>query len=86
MENVSSDKCGLGIETVEGYTRQGSATLAASATIDYVTSLGLMPFWDSWQDNVPFIALAERLGFEKVVDYFVYFGQTWVSNPSHNRI
>ena len=76
MEYLSAGKCGFGIETVEGYRRRGLATCTAAACLDSALDRGLTSYWDSWEDNIGSIGVARRLGFEKVEDYFVYFGKT----------
>lgn len=73
-EYVSGKKCGIGIETVEEYERQGFATLTASAFVDHCVSNSITPHWDSWNDNLGSIRVAEKVGFEKTLDYTVYFG------------
>ena len=76
IEYLSAAKCGFGIETVEEYQRHGLATCAAAACLEYALGRRLMPYWDSWEDNLGSIGVARRLGFEKVEDYSVYFGKT----------
>ena len=74
MEYVSEGKCGLGVETVEEYRRRGLATAAATVCVDHCLASGLTPHWDAWQSNAVSVAVAERVGFGKVEEYFVYFG------------
>lgn len=73
-EYVSQGKCGIGIETGEEYKQLGCATAAASALVDYCLSRGITPHWDSWEDNIPSIKTAQKVGFAKVADFSVYFG------------
>ncbi len=73
-EYVSKNKCGIGIETVEEYENQGFATVTASAFVDYCITKGVTPCWDSWDDNIPSIKVAEKVGFEKILDFSVYLG------------
>jgi len=66
----------LGIETIEAYQRQGIATHLADTVIRHAfaqraTEIG----WHCWADNTPSVATALMVGFEKVLDYPVYFGQ-----------
>ena len=71
MEYVSKGKCGLGVETVEEYSRRGLATLATTACVDHCLARGVTPHWDAWQSNTPSLAVAERVGFEKIEEYAV---------------
>jgi RimJ/RimL family protein N-acetyltransferase len=74
-EYISDNRLGIGIETVREYERQGLATLTASAFAEYCLSNSLETHWDSWSDNTPSIRVAEKVGFEKVLDYYVCQGQ-----------
>jgi RimJ/RimL family protein N-acetyltransferase len=73
-EYVSTFKCGIGIETDKKYRNRGLATLLASVFVDYCISKDIVPHWDSWNNNLPSIRVAENVGFEKISDYSVYFG------------
>jgi RimJ/RimL family protein N-acetyltransferase len=72
-EYVSTGKCGIGIETDEAYMNRGFARLTASAFVQHSLSLQITPHWDSWTANLPSVAVAARVGFEKVQEYSVYF-------------
>ncbi|MGB2696887.1 MAG: GNAT family N-acetyltransferase [Candidatus Zixiibacteriota bacterium] len=74
-EYVSGNKCGIGIETAGAYRRRGFATLTACAFVDYCISNHILPHWDSWKDNLSSIAVAEKVGFKKTLEYTVYFGR-----------
>jgi len=66
----------LGIETIEAYQRQGIAVHLASAVIGHAFAQGATEIgWHCWATNMPSIATALKLGFEKVLDYPVYYGQ-----------
>jgi GNAT superfamily N-acetyltransferase len=66
----------LGIETIEAYQRKGIATHLASAVIRHAWASGATEIgWDCWATNTPSIATALKLGFEKVLDYPVYYCQ-----------
>ncbi len=68
------DGCDIGIETVEGYRRQGLATAAASALVERLLQRGVRRIgWDCWASNVASSATARKVGFEKLRDYPVYF-------------
>ncbi|MBU7022796.1 MAG: GNAT family N-acetyltransferase [Theionarchaea archaeon] len=73
-EYVSRGKCGIGIETGEEYKQLGCATGAASALVEYCLSRGVTPHWDSWENNIPSIRTAQKVGFVKISDFFVHFG------------
>lgn len=74
-EYVSGSQLGIGIETVNRYERQSLATLTASAFAEHCLSNRLEAHWDSWADNIPSVRVAEKVGFGKVLDYYVYQGQ-----------
>jgi GNAT superfamily N-acetyltransferase len=66
----------LGIETIEAYQRKGIATHLAEAVIRHAFARGATEIgWHCWATNAPSIATALRLGFEKVLDYPVYYVQ-----------
>lgn len=67
-------KCGIGIETLQKYQRRGFATLTALAFVDHCVANGITPHWDSWDDNIGSIRVAEKVGFELVEKYEVFFG------------
>lgn len=66
----------LGIETIEAYQRQGIATHVAAVVIRHAFTQGATEIgWHCWATNTPSIATALKLGFEKVLDYPVYYCQ-----------
>jgi GNAT superfamily N-acetyltransferase len=73
-EYRSARHCGTGIETQPGYRRRGLATLTASAFVAECVRRGLVAYWDAWATNLPSIAVAERVGFERVADYAICVG------------
>jgi len=79
-EYVSGDQCGIGIETIEAYGRRGIATLCASAFVDACATRGIIPHWDSWKANTPSVAVAEKVGFQEVQAYSVFFGSWSAEN------
>lgn len=81
-EYVSEKKCGIGIETVEAYRQRGLATLTACAFVEYCVSKQITPHWDAWTANLPSIAVAEKVGFRRRLDYTVYFGQYHVAKAA----
>lgn len=72
-EYVSEGRCGIGIETVEAYQRQGVATLTARSFVEHCRARGIRPHWDSWKRNTPSIAVAEKVGFRDPLEYRVFF-------------
>ncbi|MDO8683503.1 MAG: GNAT family N-acetyltransferase [Armatimonadota bacterium] len=74
-EYISRGQLGIGIETVREYQRQSLATLTASAFAEHCLSSNMDAHWDSWADNIPSIRVAEKVGFRKILDYYVYQGQ-----------
>jgi RimJ/RimL family protein N-acetyltransferase len=71
-EYVSAGRCGIGIETDEAYQNRGFATLTAAAFVEDCLARQVAPHWDSWTTNVPSLAVAEKVGFRMVQEYFVY--------------
>ncbi len=71
-EFVSGGKCGIGIETIPAYRGQGLATLTASAFLEHCAERAMTPHWDAWAHNLPSVAVAEKVGFEKVETYATY--------------
>lgn len=72
-EYRSRNACGIGIETVEAYQRQGIATAMAAEMVKKCRQVGVTPHWDSWKRNTPSVRVAEKCGFEKAHDYDVVF-------------
>jgi GNAT superfamily N-acetyltransferase len=72
-EYVSGDRCGIGIETTEGYRRRGFATATANAFIALCRERGLRPHWECWASNAGSVATAEKVGFAGRIDYGVYW-------------
>jgi len=73
-EYVSKNKCGIGIETLQKYQRREFATLTGYAFVDHCISNDIIPHWDSWDDNIGSIRVAEKVGFELAEKYEVFFG------------
>jgi RimJ/RimL family protein N-acetyltransferase len=69
---ASENEFELGLATDAAYRKQGLATLTASACIDHCTTHQLTPLWHCWDGNLPSIAVAEKVGFEKTLEYTVY--------------
>ena len=71
-EYNSADRCEIGIETLEKYQRRGIGAATASALIEKATSQEMTIGWHSYADNLPSVALAQKLGFDKATEYSVY--------------
>lgn len=67
----------LGIETIAAYQRKGIATHLADAVIRHAFAQGATEIdWHCWATNTPSVATALKVGFEKVLDYPVCYGQS----------
>lgn len=73
-EYFSEGKCGIGIETFQGYRRRGFATAMASAFVEHSLSINIQPYWDASADNHASVRVAEKVGFKQIQDYYVLFG------------
>ncbi len=70
-EYVSPGRCGIGIETVQPFQGRGLATAVGAAFLRTCGSRSMVAHWDAWIDNVPSIAVAEKLGFSLLTSYAV---------------
>jgi RimJ/RimL family protein N-acetyltransferase len=70
---AGANKCEIGLGTAEPYRRRGFALLTASTFIEHCIRHEREPVWECWAENTPSIALAEKLGFERMDDYPVFF-------------
>ncbi len=75
VEQVSADRCGLGVETIESYQGRGLATLTAAACTAECLRRKMTPHWDSWARNTPSVRVAEKLGYRLMQHYRTYLGQ-----------
>jgi RimJ/RimL family protein N-acetyltransferase len=67
--------CEIGIATSPAYQRRGFATLLASAFIEYARSQAITHIgWHCYASNLPSVATALKVGFEKVADYPICLG------------
>ena len=73
-EYVSDGRCGIGVETVPAFRRRGFATGTARAFVEHCAGHGIVPHWDAGADNVPSVAVAEKLGFRRIESYSVFVG------------
>jgi RimJ/RimL family protein N-acetyltransferase len=73
-ENNWQDRCEVGIETAERYRRRGIATITASALLEHALAQGVTTVgWHCYASNEGSIATARTVGFEKALEYPVYF-------------
>lgn len=70
--NNVGGKCEITIGTDKKHQNMGFATLTASAFIEYCISKNLTPSWHCGCNNLPSIAVAEKVGFKKTLMYPVY--------------
>lgn len=68
-EYFSPGVCGVGIETLEAYQRQGLATITARAFAQHALRLGWQVNWDCWLKNTPSVHVAKKAGFKRVTEY-----------------
>ncbi|MCL5274736.1 MAG: GNAT family N-acetyltransferase [Chloroflexi bacterium] len=69
-----SNRCEIGIETIEKYQRRSLATLMTYALVETGRAKGVTEFgWHCWAGNVPSAATALKAGFRHVCDYPAYF-------------
>lgn len=71
-EYLSTDSCGIGIETVPEFRGHGFATAAATAIVRHCADRAITPHWDAWASNVPSIAVAEKIGLHKTETYTIF--------------
>lgn len=68
------DRCELGIETLPPFRRRGLALVTAAATIAHAQAQGMAAIgWHCWKSNIASSNLAQRLGFELVEEYPVWY-------------
>jgi GNAT superfamily N-acetyltransferase len=66
-------RCEVGIGTLEPYRRRGLATAMGSAFVEHALSRGISQIgWHCFASNIPSVATALKIGFEKVCDYDSY--------------
>ncbi len=62
--------CELWIQTVEKYQKQGYATLTAAAFVDFCLDNNIRMGWHSNQNNIASIRLAQKVGFDVVLNNY----------------
>ncbi len=79
-EYNTGDRCEVGIGTLEPYQRRGLATAVGSALVEQALSAGITQIgWHCWANNIPSIATALKIGFEKADEYWSYIA--WPQRP-----
>lgn len=69
-------RCEFGIATHSEFQRQGLATIAVAAQVEYALFSGVQRIgWHCWEKNRASKALAEKIGFEQQTRYPVWTGQ-----------
>jgi RimJ/RimL family protein N-acetyltransferase len=69
----------LGLATIPPYRNQGHASLTSAACVAYCVEHQIVPHWHCYNTNASSIAVAEKVGFEKVMEYPVFRFQTHLS-------
>lgn len=62
----------LGLATIPEFQNRGYATLVTAACVDHCATNQYVAHWHCWEDNLPSIAVAEKVGFERPVGYTVF--------------
>jgi GNAT superfamily N-acetyltransferase len=72
-EYNTGQRCEVGIETAEGYRRQGIATILTAALLEQAFEQGMQRVgWHCWTRNRPSLATALKAGFREVGSYSLY--------------
>jgi GNAT superfamily N-acetyltransferase len=69
---VHDNQLELGIETLENYRGQGLAFYVCAALIDYCLEKGIEPVWACRLENTGSYKLAQKLGFDPVMEIPYY--------------
>lgn len=74
VDFIASGMGDVGMVTQEAYRRRGLAAATTGAALDYGLSHGLSLInWTTAEENIGSIRTAEKLGFEWVDDYVMYY-------------
>lgn len=69
-EYNAGDRCEVGIGALEGHQRRGLATAMGSAFVEHALDRGVARIgWHCWAGNIPSIATALKIGYEKAAEY-----------------
>ncbi len=69
---VGGGECDIALTTGPEYRRRGYATLTTAAFIDTWLSMGLVPQWHCTPDNAASIAIAARMGYQELGEFFMF--------------
>ena len=72
-EYMSKRACGIGVETVKQFQKQGVASSTATKLLQHCAQRNIKPHWNCWVSNIPSVKTAEKCGFEKLLEYKVIF-------------
>jgi RimJ/RimL family protein N-acetyltransferase len=78
---TSDNRFELGVATGEDFRRQSHASLASAACLEHCLQNELIPEWHCWEDNLPSVRLAEKVGFEQRLSYPAYRIHTGLVYP-----
>jgi RimJ/RimL family protein N-acetyltransferase len=78
---ASGNRVELGVATGEAYRKQGHASLAVAACLENSLLNDFIPEWHCWEDNLPSVKLAEKVGFEQCMSYHAYRFKTGLVYP-----
>ncbi|MBM7843599.1 GNAT family N-acetyltransferase [Herpetosiphon giganteus] len=76
-EYLSAQRCGLGIETLEAYQKQGLGFHLASAMLAACRQRGLQAHWECSSKNLASYRLAQKLGLQQQPGLISY-GLVWL--------
>lgn len=68
-EYHAGTECGIGIEVIEKYQKQGLATQMVKSFLYEAKIRGITPYWECWADNLASKNTAIKNGFTKITDY-----------------
>ena len=69
---VTGSTHAIDVETTDEYRRRGFGKVAAREFIEDCLQRSLKPHWECMQDNIASVALAEKLGLKKSLQYKLY--------------
>jgi RimJ/RimL family protein N-acetyltransferase len=66
---ISKQRIGIGIETIEKYQNRGYASAIAFKFLEHCKQNKIVPHWECSSDNEPSNHIAKELGFTLVTEY-----------------
>jgi RimJ/RimL family protein N-acetyltransferase len=80
---VVGNKCEMGVGTDMNYRKRGLATAVVAATVDHCLARGFTDIgWHCLTSNAGSMALAEKVGFAGITDYYAYSSELPSENSS----